>query len=53
MRYLVRAKLKPGRRAPLLAAIERRTPGRGSVAEGAYLRNMCNARVDAGGVVHE
>jgi hypothetical protein len=51
MRYLVRAKVKPGRRRALLAAIERRTLGRGSVAEGEYLRNMPCARLDAGGTV--
>src|SRR5690242_20482888 len=51
MRYLVRAKVKPGRQAPLLAAIERRTLGRGSVAEGEYLENMRAARIDADGVV--
>jgi hypothetical protein len=51
MRYLVRAKLKPGREAPLLDAIRRATLGRGSVAGGEYLRNMADARVDADGVV--
>jgi hypothetical protein len=51
MRYLVRAKVKPGRERPLLDAIRRGTLGRGSVAEGEYLRNMADARVDADGVV--
>ena len=45
MRYLVRARVKPGREAHLLAAIERGTLGCGSVAEGEYLRNMKDARV--------
>jgi hypothetical protein len=45
MRYLVRAKVKPGRRADLLKAIERETLGQGSVAEGEYLRNMRDARL--------
>ena len=45
MRYLVRARLKPGRRADLLEAIERGTLGQGSVAEGEYLRNMQDARL--------
>ena len=45
MRYLVRARVKPGREAELLEAIERQTLGRGSVAEGEYLRNMHEARV--------
>ncbi len=47
MRYLVRARVKPGHEARLLEAIERRTLGRGSVAEGEYLRNMQDARVCA------
>jgi hypothetical protein len=51
MRYLVRAKVLPHRHAPLLCAIERRLLGRGSVAEGEYLRNMADARVDRDGVV--
>jgi len=39
-RYLVRARVKPGREADLLQAIEEETLGQGSVAEGEYLRNM-------------
>ena len=45
MRYLVRARVKPGREAALLRAIEDRTLGRGSVAGGEYLRNMGEARL--------
>lgn len=45
MRYLVRAKVKPGRERDLLKAIEDETLGRGSVAQGEYLRNMKNARL--------
>jgi hypothetical protein len=45
MRYLVRARVKPGCEAGLLEAIERQTLGEGSVAEGEYLRNMQEARV--------
>ena len=45
MRYLVRARVKPGREKALLAAIENRTLGRGSVAGGEYLRNMSEARL--------
>lgn len=48
MRYLVRARVKRGRERALLAAIERGTLGRGSVAEGEYLRNMSEARQLAG-----
>jgi hypothetical protein len=47
MRYLVRARVKPGREADLLAAVEQETLGLGSVAEGEYLRNMQEARVSA------
>ena len=45
MRYLVRAKLKPGLEQALLQAIEDETLGRGSVAQGEYLRNMEQARL--------
>jgi hypothetical protein len=45
MRYLVRARVKPGRERSLLAAIDAKTLGEGSVAEGEYLRNMENARL--------
>lgn len=47
MRYLVRARVKPGREPDLLEAIEQQTLGQGSVAEGEYLRNMQNARLCA------
>ena len=45
MRYLVRARVKPGREADLLKAIQTDTLGQGSVAEGEYLRNMQEARL--------
>lgn len=45
MRYLVRARVKPGREKRLLEAIEHGTLGEGSVAEGEYLRNMSEARL--------
>ena len=45
MRYLVRARVKPDREAELLRAIEDQTLGKGSVAEGEYLRNMQDARL--------
>lgn len=48
MRYLVRARVKPGCEADLLEAIEEQTLGQGSVAEGEYLRNMQEARLGAG-----
>ena len=45
MRYLVRARLKPGCEQALLEAIENGTLGEGSVAEGEYLHNMKDARL--------
>jgi hypothetical protein len=45
MRYLVRARVKPGREADLVRAIEDGTLGAGSVAGGEYLRNMGDARL--------
>ena len=45
MRYLVRARVKPGCKRFLLQAIEDGALGRGSVAEGEYLRNMRDARL--------
>src|ERR1035438_6501930 len=49
MRYLVRARIKPGEEQPLLQAIDRGTLGRGSVAGGEYLRNMQEARLCSDG----
>lgn len=45
MRYLLRARVKPGCERALLQALEERTLGEGSVAEGEYLRNMKDARL--------
>jgi len=45
VRYLVRARVKPGREDDLLKAIDQKTLGEGSVAEGEYLRNMVDARL--------
>ena len=44
MRYLVTAKVKPGKEDALDRAIEDGTLGRGSVAGDEYLRNMSEAR---------
>ena len=44
MRYLVTAKVKPGKNEALERAIDARTLGRGSVAGSEYLRNMSDAR---------
>jgi hypothetical protein len=45
MRYLVTARVKPGREAALLKVVEGRTLGTGSVAGDEYLRNMSEARL--------
>ena len=50
MRYLVKARVKPGREKALLAAIERGTLGRGSIAGDEYLHNMQQARLAADGL---
>jgi hypothetical protein len=51
MRYLVTARVKPGREHALAQAIENRTLGRGSIAGDEYLRNMaCARRVRDGAV---
>ena len=50
MRYLVKAKVKPGQDKPLLQAIESGTLGRGAVAGDEYLDDMEKARVDEDGV---
>jgi hypothetical protein len=50
LRYLVRARVRPGREAALLRAIDEETLGRGSVAGGEYLRNMGDARVGSDGL---
>jgi hypothetical protein len=44
MRYLVTARLKPGRRAALACAIDEGTLGAGSIAGDEYFRNMSDAR---------
>jgi len=45
MRYLVTARLRPGKARSLAAAIREGSLGCGSVAEGEYLRNMDAARL--------
>jgi len=51
MRYLVTARVKPGREEALLEAIENNRLGQGSVAEGEYLRNMTDARLRGDGSI--
>jgi hypothetical protein len=45
MRYLVKARVKPGREADLAQAIDEKTLGRGSVAGDEYLWDMEHARM--------
>ena len=49
MRYLVKAKLKSGKKRPLIRAINNGSLGRGSIAGDEYLHNMREARVDKSG----
>ena len=49
MRYLVRARVLPEKEHELVDAIEHKTLGRGSVAQGEYLRNMSDARLHSDG----
>jgi hypothetical protein len=51
MRYLVKARVKPGRERALLRAIDEGALGQGSVAGDEYLRNMERARLDQEGKV--
>src|SRR5438045_9517512 len=51
MRYLVTARVKPGKEAELLRVIENGTLGSGSVAGDEYLRNMQEARLCEAGKV--
>jgi hypothetical protein len=48
MRYLVRARVKPGCEVALRQAIDDETLGRGSIAGDEYLRNMQDARTKDG-----
>ena len=51
MRYLVTARVKPGREQALLEAIESESLGLGSVAGDEYLRNMTDARLRGDGTI--
>ena len=50
VRYLVKAKLKPGKSPELLKSINHGTLGEGSIAGDEYIYNMSEARLDSGGV---
>ena len=51
MRYLVTARVKPGRRAALQRAVRDESLGAGSIAGDEYLRDMAQAREMADGRV--
>jgi hypothetical protein len=51
MRYLVRARVKAGREAALIDAIDNETLGAGSIAADEYLRDMSQARLMDDGTV--
>jgi hypothetical protein len=50
VRYLVKAKLKLGKAASLIKAIDKGTIGQGSIAGDEYPHNMREARVDSSGI---
>src|SRR3954454_18396907 len=50
MRYLVKAKVKPGCEDRLLRAIDEGTLGRGSIAGDEYIYDMEQARLDSRGI---
>jgi hypothetical protein len=52
MRYLVKARVKPGREQALLRAIRDGSLGRGSIAGDEYLYDMQQARVAEDGTAH-
>jgi len=52
MRYLVKARVLPGREKALTEAIDNGSLGRGSVAEGEYDWNMRQARLTEDGAAH-
>jgi hypothetical protein len=52
MRYLVKARLKPGKEKALLKAVENGTLGHGSIAGDEYLHDLQQARVGQDGVAH-
>ena len=52
MRYLVKARVKPGKERELLRAIEDGSLGRGSVAGDEYLWNMRQSRITENGNAH-
>src|SRR5512135_3817226 len=49
MRYLVTARVLPGREDALVRSVDDETLGAGSIAGNEYLRNMADARIQADG----
>lgn len=52
MRYLVKARVKPGRKKALVEAIQKGTLGRGSIAGDEYVYDMEQARLGDDGTAH-
>ena len=52
MRYLVKARVKPGREQALLKAVDDGTLGRGSIAGDEYLHDVQQARLGEDGTAH-
>ena len=52
MRYLVKARLKPGKEKALLNALQQGTLGQGSIAGDEYEHDMKTARATSDGTVH-
>jgi len=52
MRYLVKARVKPGKEKALLEAIHDRTLGQGSIAGDEYVYDMEQARLSEDGTTH-
>jgi hypothetical protein len=52
MRYLVKARVKPGKERALLQAVQNGTLGEGSIAGDEYVHDMQQARATADGTAH-
>jgi hypothetical protein len=52
MRYLVKARVKPGREKALLDAVQNGTLGEGSIAGDEYVHDMKHARLTSDGNAH-
>src|ERR1051325_10023968 len=52
MRYLVKARLKPGTQQSLLDAVREGTLGRGSIAGDEYIYDVEQARITEDGIAH-